>query len=291
MTSKLWLILEKSDETRVYGGKGGYDDNTGKKYNYDNLVPNHKNIKTGDVVIIRKENVIIGFGMIENISKEQIKKDQYRCPECDRTSIKQRKKRIDKFKCGNCKLEFNNPKKNEITVTAYSASIINFFTIPKPPSVADLKRCAVTGDGTKSQLSMMQLDLNRAKELIPLLLVEADTFEEAEKPESTVRTEGGIAFYISQKIERNPELRAAAIRIHGFDCAVCGFNFEKKYGDLGKNWAEVHHRRPLSESKGEKRTTDPSKDLVVLCANCHRMIHRKRGKILTEVELRGMLRD
>jgi hypothetical protein len=55
----------------------------------------------------------------------------------------------------------------------------------------------------------------------------------------------------------------------------CGFEFEKIYGELGAGFAEVHHRRPLGGLKRSRRTT--LDDLAVVCANCHRMIH-KGGK-------------
>uniref|UniRef100_UPI0040479F78 HNH endonuclease n=1 Tax=Algoriphagus sp. TaxID=1872435 RepID=UPI0040479F78 len=113
--------------------------------------------------------------------------------------------------------------------------------------------------------------------------------EESEKSEITVRTEGGSKVYISQKVERNPKLRDDALKIHGYDCAVCKFNFEKTYGTWGKNWAEVHHLKPVSENKDTKRITDPRQDLIVLCANCHRMIHRKKGIALTIDELKKKL--
>ena len=114
--------------------------------------------------------------------------------------------------------------------------------------------------------------------------------EESEKKENILKTEGGEKVYISTKVERDPSLRNDALKIHGYDCAVCGFNFEKYYGDWGKHWAEVHHLVPISESKQKKRQTNPTKDLAVICANCHRMIHRKKGIALTILELKGKLK-
>jgi predicted HNH restriction endonuclease len=52
----------------------------------------------------------------------------------------------------------------------------------------------------------------------------------------------------------------------------CGFDFEMVYGELGTGFAEVHHLRPLSELVQPVSTT--LADLAVICANCHRMIHR-----------------
>jgi len=68
---------------------------------------------------------------------------------------------------------------------------------------------------------------------------------------------------------------SSVIRQQGcLSCEACGFEFEKVYGEIGKNFAECHHRLPLSELASEEKTHID--DLEVLCANCHRMIHRQR---------------
>lgn len=99
------------------------------------------------------------------------------------------------------------------------------------------------------------------------------------------RSEGGRRVIMSSRVERDARLRAQAIQLHGTQCAVCDFDFGAVYGAWGHGFCEVHHLAPLAEG-GEERTTNPLRDLAVLCANCHRMIHRKRGTTLTVEELR-----
>ncbi len=77
-----------------------------------------------------------------------------------------------------------------------------------------------------------------------------------------------------KRVERNAKLAKEAKRIHGFTCKLCGFNFEQIYGEIGQEYIEAHHLTPISKLKGEKLLLDPVKDFTVLCANCHRMIHR-----------------
>jgi len=77
-----------------------------------------------------------------------------------------------------------------------------------------------------------------------------------------------------KRIERNRKLSEKAKKIHGYTCQACDFNFEEKYGEIGKGFIEAHHLTPLSELKGQKIPLDPLKDFTVLCSNCHRMIHR-----------------
>lgn len=77
--------------------------------------------------------------------------------------------------------------------------------------------------------------------------------------------------------ERDPQLiKEAKKRFkmkHGqLFCEACGINFEKVYGERGKDFIEGHHKKPISEMK-EGETTKVE-DIGMLCSNCHRMIHR-----------------
>lgn len=80
--------------------------------------------------------------------------------------------------------------------------------------------------------------------------------------------------------ERNPRLIKIAKKEFKKEhdgklyCEVCGFDFFAKYGELGADFIEAHHIKPISEMKdGEKTNVN---DIVMLCSNCHRMIHRKK---------------
>ena len=52
----------------------------------------------------------------------------------------------------------------------------------------------------------------------------------------------------------------------------CGFDFEAVYGELGRDYAQVHHLKPLADRTKPSQTK--LDDLAVVCANCHAMIHR-----------------
>jgi 5-methylcytosine-specific restriction protein A len=60
----------------------------------------------------------------------------------------------------------------------------------------------------------------------------------------------------------------------GYVCECCGFDFEKVYGEIGKNYIEAHHKQPIHQLKGQVIKLDAEKDFIVLCSNCHKMIHR-----------------
>ena len=88
--------------------------------------------------------------------------------------------------------------------------------------------------------------------------------------------------------ERDPKVREAAIKIHGTTCKACDFNFAEVYGQHGAGYIQVHHLRPLSDGPGE-RIVNPETDLIVLCANCHVMVHRKKNNTLSIDELKRMI--
>lgn len=79
---------------------------------------------------------------------------------------------------------------------------------------------------------------------------------------------------LHKRVERNRKLASQAKKVHGYTCQVCRFDFERHYGAIGHQFIEAHHLTPLSELRGKRLTLDPEKDFAVLCANCHRMIHR-----------------
>lgn len=99
--------------------------------------------------------------------------------------------------------------------------------------------------------------------------------------------EGRVSYVHAIGYERNQKARKACIAHYGCRCAVCGFDFENAYGEIGKEFIEVHHIVPVHERKGEYKV-DPVRDLRPLCSNCHSMIHR-RNPVFSIDELKKML--
>lgn len=91
--------------------------------------------------------------------------------------------------------------------------------------------------------------------------------------------EGAIKERIHKSKERNSTLMSVAKGAfklkHGrIFCQVCGFDFETNYGKVGMDFIEGHHTIPV-ESMPPDYKTKPE-EIAMLCANCHRMVHRKR---------------
>lgn len=89
-------------------------------------------------------------------------------------------------------------------------------------------------------------------------------------------TEGARHTVTVNAYERNPEARSACLAHHGYDCQVCGFNFEQRYGPMGRRYIHVHHLTPVSTALGNEYVVDPVTDLAPICPNCHAMIHSVR---------------
>jgi hypothetical protein len=126
--------------------------------------------------------------------------------------------------------------------------------------------------GAKRVLSQIEMDLNEDIESLELEEGKRGYFEGDKKQHF-------VNYY-----ERNREIVLKARRIHGLKCMLCGFDFEAVYGERGRGFIEVHHLRPIS-SFGEQAKVDPEKDMIVVCSNCHRMIHRKKDNILSPEDL------
>ena len=103
--------------------------------------------------------------------------------------------------------------------------------------------------------------------------------------------EGKRLLKVHKTIERNPALgrekkRLAQSELGCLRCAVCNFDFSRRYGPHGDGFIECHHTKPLSDRLEEEETL--LEDLELVCANCHRMLHRG-SRMLLIAELRAML--
>lgn len=58
--------------------------------------------------------------------------------------------------------------------------------------------------------------------------------------------EGRVHQVWMNKYERSHIARKKCIENYGCKCFVCGMDFEKTYGELGKGFIHVHHIVPLS---------------------------------------------
>lgn len=110
-----------------------------------------------------------------------------------------------------------------------------------------------------------------------------------ENKEKEVYIEGTANQITQTRYERNPYARTACIKHYGYSCSVCEFDFERRFGVLGKDFIHVHHLTQVS-MVGKSYEVDPIKDLRPVCPNCHAMLHRENPPLTIE-ELKLKLID
>ena len=134
-------------------------------------------------------------------------------------------------------------------------------------------RSAAKGERKKPRKKPPQL-------LIPEEIIDPDSFMEGQCKRVSLNAH-----------ERNKDARKVCLRHYGYTCKVCKFDFVSMYGDIGRNYINVHHLKPLSKKGGRKHNINPITDLCPICPNCHAMIHRKEGdKPYTVKELKDIIR-
>lgn len=96
--------------------------------------------------------------------------------------------------------------------------------------------------------------------------------------------EGWILYRLHRARERNRAIvkkkKAAVLATGGtLACEACAIVFADMYAPVGGDYIEVHHRVPLYVSGPTKTKLV---DLALICANCHRMIHRSKPGLKVE---------
>lgn len=106
-----------------------------------------------------------------------------------------------------------------------------------------------------------------------LLNVEQTTFENQE--------EGAKHSAYVNRYERSRVNRELCLMAQGYECKICGMNFERCYGQIGKHYIHVHHIVPVSQMGGSY-LINPETDLIPVCPNCHAMLHRQNPPLKPE---------
>jgi 5-methylcytosine-specific restriction protein A len=105
-------------------------------------------------------------------------------------------------------------------------------------------------------------------------------------------TEGRLLYRRHRIRERDLKIvkrkKAAVLKGTGrLACEACDLDFGERYGQRGEGFIECHHTQPLAES-GE--TVTRLDDLMLLCSNCHRMVHLRRPMLSVD-DLRLAIRQ
>ena len=197
---------------------------------------------------------------------------------------------------------------DHVIAKAGTGTTTNYSRVIPPGAVAKLRFVSGSGSSIPAKFSAPgRLDhqtMRNVRELTPASARILDSYlgrtalgrttdgePDASADEATF-PEGRKVFRQHQERERNQAIvrRAKALREKqdpDLRCDVCGFSFVQVYGTVGKGFVEAHHVLPLAEL--ESITETRAEDLALVCANCHRMLHRRRPW-LSKAELRDLVR-
>lgn len=155
-----------------------------------------------------------------------------------------------------CNLAKFDPSWQKKTLTNGSAKLEQsvWLAFDKQPALLSQTALAIR--------SALEAGLERSASSIPNI---AETIQE-----------GGLLLVLHRIRERNPKAREAKLKeaqtsSRGLRCEACNHSPLGLYGELG-DILECHHRVPLAEATHKRRIT--TKDLALLCPNCHRAIHK-----------------
>ena len=163
----------------------------------------------------------------------------------------------------------------------------------------------VVGDGTRDEYRLTNMrdwfdanapEVNDFVVFLPYAHATLPVHHEATAPQGGVEApeefkgapEGAKSIQIVNAYERNERNRRAVLKRFGYRCQACDVLLEESYGRIAKDYAHVHHTKPIS-TVGDGYVPNLEEDFAVLCPNCHAIAHR-RSPPLTVAEVRSAFR-
>ena len=131
-------------------------------------------------------------------------------------------------------------------------------------------------DEYSKDLELLRILANEIKLIVhnKNLIEKIERIEDDENAYVDEVKEGQILYKLHKVRERDVKIikskKAKFLKEYGkLFCELCNFDFEEKYGEVGKGFIECHHIKPLHGFENEKTTK--LGDLILVCSNCHRV--------------------
>ncbi len=216
-----WVVISKDPGTLSWGGHDGYDDEINEYYSYDSQVGNFKNVQVGDLVFVKGEDHLLGFGEIETISSAKATKKIHRCPKCGQ-SPEERTRKTPRWRCSRgCHYEFNDDEMLSETkdVVKYRASYKNTWRDANfPLSRKEVFSFQANND---NQSAIRQLEFAKVPDLIFKIMgsVALPILSISEIPDLIV---GGHIVQVTKRRVGQQEFRLAMLKKNGESCFISG---------------------------------------------------------------------
>ncbi|MFJ6935917.1 HNH endonuclease [Streptomyces sp. NPDC101132] len=225
-----WLVLAVGED-RQHGGNDGYDDDPSRHYSWDDTVPNHANLKAGDVIALWDKKQLLGLGVISGIETGSTVKTLYSCPHCGKADFKRRKKLKPACRCNKCGALFEVPASRSKQVTTYRSQ--HGETWMDGRGLLTGAQLRALCDSPDSQLSMRSARWEALRDaLLALAPVEAADLAPAEEPAagggdsepsgSRRRIAGGHRTATVRTRVGQAPFRKQLLKDHGQVCAFTG---------------------------------------------------------------------
>lgn len=174
------------------------------------------------------------------------------------------------------KLNFRSP-------SGVAMKLSNFMAIDADNENQGLSSYSKLDEETFNEFYKKGSELKRIANLILDSILEKETLIKLYKIEDEIDSsvkesfEGEILYKLHKLKERDSGLTRTkknnVLKEKGkLECEVCNFDFHEKYGEIGYEFIECHHIKPLSTYESRQKTA--LEDLAIVCSNCHRMLHR-----------------
>lgn len=217
MTRAVWSchsrVSDFTDDGYLYG------DALGHRYEYDSNVINHSQISVGDILVIRDAYLIFGYGVVDDIQFGPGMKDIRRCPKCRKSGFTARKSKLPRFRCADCKHEFDEPVIEATPVTVYAASYETWWLeFPSPAPVRALDRVYA---GRDQQNAIRRLDTTSAETMLRSFAGVEGYFHLDFLSQKQTIPGGHVDVLVRQRVGQQ-RFRESLLERFGATCAVTG---------------------------------------------------------------------
>jgi hypothetical protein len=218
-----WSFLTKSDEERSWSANQGYDDVVDVHYSYDSHVPNCQRVAVGDIAIVRANDWVAGWGVIEFIEvTPNALKEIHRCPNCNTTNHRSRQRLTPKNLCNLCAHGFSDEEMiiGFEVVTNYRAYYANTWVEAARP--VDFHELAALQRSSGTFNAIRPIETDRLPEFLARLSGrDVDLHSDIPDAEITVIL-GGHTEGIVRRRRGQREFRFKLMERFGENCAFSG---------------------------------------------------------------------
>ena len=218
-----WVVISIDPDTTSSGPQGGYDDQINEYYSYDSKVKYHKHVKEGDLVFVKGEDHLLGFGEIEKITPVPGERENRKCPKCGKMP-EERSKKIPKWRCsGNgCNYEFDDDELviEKEKVIKYRAAYRNTWRDANSP-LNKQEVLKYQSNLLQKRDSIRRLDPEKLPDLIGRIMGSSalPIANISEIPDLIV---GGHVVQLTKRRVGQQEFRLALLEKHGESCLISG---------------------------------------------------------------------